>query len=51
MQSKSSKTTGMRLVTVLLDGHFYPRIFGMFSKIAVFFGSNLFVTQKLTVYF
>ena len=30
---------------------FYPRIFGMFSKIAVFFGSNLFVTQRLTVYF
>ena len=30
---------------------FYPRIFGMFSKIAVFFRSNLSVTQKLTVYF
>ena len=30
---------------------FYPRIFGMLSKNAVFFGSNLFVTQKLTVYF
>ena len=51
MQPKSSKTTGMRLVTVLLDGRFYPRIFVMFSKIAVFFGSNLFVTQKLAMYF
>ena len=29
----------------------YPRIFGMFSKIAVFFGFNLSVTRKLTVYF
>ena len=39
------------LLRFCMDDRFYPRIFGMFSKIAVFFGSNLSVTQKLTVYF
>ena len=54
MQPKSSEATGMHLVTVLYGRPFFTffsQIFGMFSKIAVFFGSNLFVTQKLTVYF
>ena len=34
-----------------MDDRFYSRIFLMFSKIALFFGSNLLVTRKLTVYF
>ena len=46
MQPKSSEATGMRLVTVLYGRPFFPRIFGMFSKIAVFFGSNLFCDSK-----
>ena len=46
MQPKSSETTGMHLVTVLYGRPFSPRIFGMFSKIAVFFGSNLFCDSK-----
>ena len=39
------------LLLFCMDNRFYPRIFGMFSKIAVFFGSNLSLTQRLTVYF
>ena len=39
------------LLPFCMNDRFYPRIFEMFSKIAVFFGSNLSVTQKLTVYF
>ena len=37
-------------VLFCMDDHFYPRIFGMFSKIAVFFGSDLSVTQNYCVF-
>ena len=54
MQPKSLEATGMRLVNVLCGRPFYsssPRIFGMFSKIAVFFGSNLFYDSKTNCVF
>ena len=54
MHPESSEATGMRLVNVLYGRPFYPfspRIFGMFSKIAVFFGSNLFCDSKTNCVF
>ena len=41
----------MRLVTALYGRPFLPANFRNVFKIAVFFGSNLSVTRKLTVYF
>ena len=45
MQPKSSKTTGMRLATVLQDDRRY-----VFKNRCIFFGSNLFVTQNYYVF-
>ena len=51
MQPKSSEATGMHLATVLYGRPFSPRIFGMFSKITVFFGFNLFCDSKTNCVF
>ena len=37
-------------VLFCMDDRFYPRIFGMFSKLLFFFGSNLSVTQNYCVF-